>query len=124
MSTKLVRFLGRLGVVWEDKWLISWWVTSTVLIVLQFALIAYFYQVLPGKVPLFYSLRWGEGQLVSPLSLFLVPSFAFLVLFLSIFLLAPVVKNKKFLVMLLGIFCFLVSFLGTIAVAKIISLVI
>lgn len=38
--------------------------------------IVWFKDVLPAKVPMFYSLPWGQSQLVSPNTLFLLPILA------------------------------------------------
>ncbi|RJP47742.1 MAG: hypothetical protein C4584_00055 [Armatimonadetes bacterium] len=51
-------------------WPITITISSLVFIVSFFA---YFYTALPAKIPLFYSLPWGEAQLVDKNDFYIIP---------------------------------------------------
>lgn len=73
-SDKSVKFAGRL---------------SFLLLVFYFGLFLFTLKRLPPQVPLFYSLPWGEEQLVPTMALFFLPLGIFLIALLN-FLLAMV----------------------------------
>lgn len=58
------------------------------------ALIIGSYNFIPPQIPLLYSLPWGDQQLVSTNTLFLIPGLLFLFLVLN-FLLATIFNNSS-----------------------------
>jgi hypothetical protein len=83
------------------------------------------FSFLPVKIPLFYSLPWGEEQLVNKQLFFILPGLM-LVFSLLNFILAKTIfgKNNHFLPIMICFFSFLLSFLGLITFVKIVFLMI
>lgn len=77
----------------------------TVLLII--ILIWIFFQSLPPKLPLFYSLSWGDNQLVSKQQLFLLPIVLSVIILINTFIVSqlhPLQKVLKRLLMLSLIF--------------------
>lgn len=81
--------------------------------------------LLPEKVPLFYSRPWGEDQLIKKDLLYLVPGFSLFFSLINFFLAERFWRRKNgFLAILLDFFSFLLSFTNTITNLKIIFLLV
>lgn len=75
--------ISTLGVFWQEKvnnHIFRW---NIVFIVAQLALLIFKFNNLPIKVPLYYSLPWGESQLTSASALFILPSFSIIFLLID-----------------------------------------
>jgi len=80
--------------------------------------------LLPEKVPLFYSRPWGEEQLSPNIFLFLIPVLSLFVLFFNFQAIKFLFKKNKRLLFLITVgFSLLFSILGTTALCKIIFLI-
>jgi len=79
-----------------------------------------FYRQLPPQVPLFYSLPWGERQLVSPSTLLFLPSLSLVILVINV-LISRFLMAYSFLVNVLFWSGTLFSFLALIDLIKIIT---
>lgn len=79
---------------------------------------------LPPELPLYYSLPWGEEQLVNPLGLLILPLSSFFIFILN-FSLASLFLGKKepWLTRILILTATIFSFLSTWALIKIIFLI-
>src|SRR3989344_7887566 len=75
---------------------------------------------LPPQVPLWYTLPWGENQLTSPQSLWLIPISLSVFLVLNTLFSTLVLKEKGFLTNLLNWQGVLISLLGLVALWRII----
>ncbi len=94
------------------------------IIIASFIILGVTLRVLPPLVPLYYSLPWGEEQLVRTSQLFILP-FTTLLVFIINFLLILFVANKDRFITLLILWgnCF-IALIGAITLFKIILLVI
>lgn len=94
------------------------------LILLAFIYLSLRFSLLPSKVPLWYTLTWGESQLASPGFLWLIPSGMFVVFSINYFLGVFLFKSNSFLTALISWHSLLVSILGLIALWRIVVLAI
>lgn len=78
---------------------------------------------LPLELPLFYSLPWGEEQLGAPFELLILPIFSLLFMLLNLLLATYVFLEEPLLARILSLAGLGVSFLGIIALIRIILLV-
>lgn len=94
-----------------------------IILILSFILLGVTFKRLPPLVPLYYSLPWGEEQLVRSDQLFIIP-FSMLVVFITnLIIILTIVKKDRFLTLLVlwGV-CFF-SLMGIITLVKIVFLV-
>lgn len=115
--------LSHLGKFWQEKanhvvlrWNILFVIFSIGFLILKF-------NSLPPQVPLYFSLPWGESQLSSASSLFLLPSFSIVISIVNNLLAALLFRSQILFSRLLIIFSLLFSLLSTIALINIIYLV-
>lgn len=73
--------IANLGEFWQQSFNSKFFRWNLIFITAQLVLIVWQFGNLPQQVPFYYSLPWGESQLVSASTLFLVPTFS-IVLFL------------------------------------------
>jgi hypothetical protein len=95
---------------------------SLLLILAQLGIILLKRTSLPEKVPFFYSRPWGQDQLATADTLFLLPLFSFIILSLSL-VLKKLLKDEDFLSWLSRCFALLFSFLAGVTLFKIIFLI-
>jgi len=95
---------------------------NLLLVITESSLIFLKRDFLPKKVPLFYSRPWGEDQLATKDSLFILPLLS-LVLLVIAWQSARLLKTKEFMAYLINGFAILFSFLATITLIKIIFLI-
>lgn len=115
--------IANLGQFWQQSFNSKFFRWNLAFITIQLALIVWQFGNLPEQVPLYYSLPWGESQLVSASTLFLVPTFS-IVLFLINHLFAIGFSKKNPLLSQLLIFASLIiSFFFLITLIKIVFLV-
>lgn len=94
-----------------------------IIVTLSFVMLGISLRALPPLIPLYYSLPWGEEQLVRSNQLFIIP-FAMLFVFIVnfIFILFIVNKDKFITLLVLWANCFF-ALIGAITLFKIIVLV-
>ena len=112
-----------LGSFWQEKinhHLFRW---NLLLIIFQLTLLIFKFNSLPGQVPLYYSLPWGEGQLASAVSLFLLPTFSIIILLLNNLIATFFFKTIPLFSRLLTVFSLVFSFLSSISLTRIIYLI-
>ena len=113
-----------LGKFWQERInsIIFRW--TLVLIIFQIAYLIFILNALPPQIPLYYSLPWGESRLTSFTSLFLLPLYSIIVLFIDSFLAMIYSRKIKVIGQLLMIFCLIFTLFATISLLKSVSLVI
>lgn len=112
-----------LGNFWQEKinrHFLRW---NLLLIIFQLIFLLIKFNDLPKQVPLYYSLPWGEGQLAAAASLFLLPTFSIMVLLLNNLIATFFLKTIPLFSHLLIIFSLIFSFLASISLVRIISLI-
>lgn len=92
-------------------------------LIIQLLIWLFFWKKLPSQVPLFYSRPWGVKQLVSPITLTLLPILSLLVTLINFFLSSTFLSGQKLAGRLLAIFAALFNFLCLVTLLKIIILV-
>jgi len=115
--------LTNLGRLWLEKAISKLIFASISLILLQIGIVVLSLPQLPPKVPLFYSLPWGESQLAPFPYLFLLPILSFSFLLLNTLLAVVFLEKKKFLSTCLTITSTLFSFFSLISLIEIILVV-
>lgn len=70
----------------SDKYLSSSVIVSIISVFVIITLFAYYYPALPSRLPLFYSLSWGESQLVAKQQFFLLPTVLVLINVVNMFI--------------------------------------
>lgn len=121
--SNIIQSLSNLGQFWQEKTnghILRW---NLLFIGLQVSLLAWKFTSLPPQVPLYYSLPWGESQLTSASSLFLLPTFSIVSLFIDNLFAVSFFKNQPLLSRLLTIIALIVSFLFTITLFQIVFLI-
>ncbi len=115
--------LSYLGKFWQEKanqvvfrWNIFFIIFSIGFLILKFS-------SLPSQVPFYFSLPWGESQLTSASTLFLLPTFSIIIATINNLLAAYISRTQTLFSRLLVIFSLLFSFLSTVALVNIIFLV-
>ena len=116
--------IANLGQFWQQSFNSKFFRWNLIFITIQLTLLIWQFGNLPQQVPLYYSLPWGELQLVSASTLFLIPTLS-IVLFLVNHLFAIGFSKKNPLLSQLLIFTSLaVSFFFLTTLLKIIFLVV
>lgn len=116
--------LSTLGQFWQEKSngrIFQW---NLVFIIAQVAYIIFRLNDLPPQVPLYYSLPWGESQLASANSLFILPSSSLVFLFINNLLAVFYLNTHSLMSRLLIIFSLIFSGLSLITLIQIINLII
>ena len=114
--------LSELGNFWQKTTSRRLFLLALGLIVFQSLLIIFYLDSLPPQLPLFYSLPWGQSQLASPQYLYLLPLTSLIVLFVDVFFILFLAKQKLLSVILLISSLFYI-FLVTYSLINILNLV-
>lgn len=121
---KIFAPLAHLGQFWQQSFNSKFFRWNLIFIVIQLVVLIWQFGNLPQQVPLYYSLPWGELQLVSVSTLFIIPTLS-IVLFIVNHLFAIGFSQKNPLLSNLLIFTSLiVSFFFLLTLLKIIYLVV
>lgn len=112
-----------LGHFWQEKINNQFFRWNLILIIFQLGLLFFKFNDLPQQVPLYYSLPWGEEQLASAASLFLLPTFSIVVLLFNNLIATIFFKTIPLFSRLLVIFSLIYSLLSTISLIRIILLI-
>lgn len=115
--------MRRLFLLWQDKASSLGVKFSLVFLLLALGYLFITFHRWPPEVPLFYSRPWGEEQLANSDFLWLLPSGALLIAFLNISLAAFLIEEFPFLARILAWSTTLISFLASIAIFKIVTLI-
>jgi len=115
--------ISTLGLFWQEKFnrLIFRW--NIVLIIAQLGLIFWKFNNLPDQVPLFYSLPWGESQLGSASTLFLLPTFSIVLLLVDNLFASFFLKTQTLLARLLVVTSLVFSIFSFITLFQIVNLI-
>lgn len=87
-------------------------------------LILFSWSFLPPQVPFFYSLPWGEEQLVRPAMLFLLPGLGLVIFFINSSISAFLPKEEKLMKQILMIAFLVFNFLSLVTLIQIVRLII
>lgn len=98
---------------------------TAIIIPLVFALITFltillFFGSLPAKLPLFYSLPWGENQLASHNQFFIIPATILLITLINLCLAYQLHQTQNFFKLVLYFSFIILSFILTISFIKIV----
>jgi hypothetical protein len=114
--------IGLLGKIWQQKSNHKIFIWNIIFIAFQLLFLIFRFNALPDQLPLYYSLPWGESQLASTASLFLLPTFSIVFLLINHLLATFFVHNIKIFSRLLILTSFIFSLFSSITIFKIITL--
>lgn len=104
-----------------SKKLFLWLGLSPLLISLIIAIIILsLFKLLPPKLPLFYSLPWGEGQLATPQQFLIIPASIIIVTLLNLVISGQLHEQQTFFKRMLLISSITITLILTISFVKII----
>lgn len=115
--------ISLLGNFWQEKINSHFFRWNLLLIIFQIAILIFKFNDLPQQVPLYYSLPWGDEQLASTASLFLLPTFSIIILLINNLIATFFFKTIPLFSRLLVIFSLVFSFLSSISLTRIILLI-
>jgi len=114
---------SRLGEFWQEKSNSNIFRWNLIFIIVQIAFLVWKFGDLPLQVPLYYSLPWGESQLASASSLFLLPTFSIILLLINHLFALPFSKTIPLLSSLLISVSLIASLFFLITLVEIVSLI-
>ncbi|MFA6184684.1 MAG: hypothetical protein WCT51_04360 [Candidatus Shapirobacteria bacterium] len=112
-----------LGNFWQEKINSQFLRWNLFLIIFQIVILFFKFNNLPQQVPLYYSLPWGEEQLASTTSLFLLPTFSIIILLINNLIATFFFKSIPLFSRLLVFFSLVFSLLAAISLTRIILLI-
>lgn len=122
--SSLFNQISALGQFWQDKtnsrifkWNISF-------IIFQLSFLVWKFKDLPHQIPLYYSLPWGESQLTSASTLFILPTLSIVLLLINHLFAISFSQKIPLLSQLFVITSFIVSLFFLITLLKIVILII
>lgn len=115
--------LSHLGQFWQQKTNSKIFRWNLIFIIVQVSLLAWKFNSLPPQVPLYYSLPWGESQLASASSLFILPTISIVLLLINHLFSISLTKTSQLLSRFLLVISLIVSFFSLISLLKIVSLI-
>lgn len=103
---------------------VVFWATALSLlgVVITLAFFAQAFIDLPTQLPLFYSLPWGEGQLVPTVHLIILPSLAILITLINLLVCWHLHQSQYMLKRMIAIFSASLSLLLTLSAIRILFL--
>lgn len=107
----------------KDKTIRIGFQLSLLFLIVQLAILVFFWDKLPPQVPLLYSRPWGEEQLISPVGLFIPPIISFLIIIVNSIAATLIPGEEKLASQLLVLFAAVFSFLCFITIFKIVTLI-
>jgi len=122
MSSSL-KIISLFGVFWQEKVNNLFFRWNIIAILVQFALLFLKLNDLPPQLPLFYSEPWGESQLVSASTIFLLPILSLAVILINHFLAALFHSQYRLFSRILIIISLVYSLFSLISLWQIIFLV-
>lgn len=122
---RLLNFLiskDELRLIFQDKFF-SWTIKiSLFLIILQTAILFFFWKRIPPEVPFFYSRPWGEEQIAGKEFLFVAPFCLLVFTLVNMWLVGIFFQKEKLLGRIFVFTHILIDFLFTVSFFKILSL--
>jgi hypothetical protein len=118
-SQKIIKVIPQ--AIWQDNLSRRGIATAVFLWLAGLLLLVFFWLRLPPQVPLFFSLPWGEEQLVSPISIFLLPGGVITVILINL-LCAIFLSREKLILRALCSGSAICAFLGLYAIIKILEI--
>lgn len=115
--------IGSLGKFWQEKsnhHIFRW---NLIFIGGQLVLLFFKFNTLPSQVPFYYSLPWGESQLASASTLFILPMFSIIFLLIDHLLATFFLNNIKIFSHLLVVTSLVFSAFSLITLFHIISII-
>jgi len=117
-------FLSNLGKIWILKPTKKPLALAIISTLIEVGIIIFFFSRFPPKIPLFYSLPWGEKQLTGPITLFLLPGLSIGITGVNTTLATLLLEKRRFLSVCLVWVSFLFSLLALTTLIKITLLII
>lgn len=114
---------SHLGQFWQEESNSKVFRWNLIFIILQVIFLILKFGDLPSQVPLYYSLPWGESQLASVSTLFLLPTFSIFLLFINHLFAITFSKTIPLLSRLLVFISLIVSLFFLITLLKIVILI-
>ena len=124
MKSFLANLFGSLGKIWFDRAIAAQIRISILLVLSQLGIIIFSYPKLPPEIPLFFSRPWGESQLVQPLLLIILPVFSLVFIIVNSLIASMFLDKETFLSQILTFGGVLFATFNTIALIKIVLLMI
>lgn len=87
-------------------------------------IILFSWKGLPPRLPIFYSMPWGETYLGAKAAIWVLPAFSLLILVINLVFMNFFVKNNVFLGRILAVAIFLCAFLAIYDLVKIIYILV
>ena len=123
MKTFLANLFSGLGKIWFQKTIAKQIRITLGLILIQVAIIIFFFPKLPPEIPLFFSQPWGKAQLAQPYLLIIFPVFSLVFLITNSLLATLFLEGEVLLSKILVFGSSLFTVFTLIALIKIIILV-
>jgi hypothetical protein len=108
--------------IYRDKFIVSATIATIVLVGLSFLLLFFSLDRLPYQVPLFYSLPWGDRQIVQRELLAILPFFSIVSYFISVILSLILSKEEGLFSRILYFTSFVFTLLSIITLFRIVLL--
>lgn len=115
--------IGSLGKIWQEKsnhQIFRW---NLIFIGGQLVLLFFKFNTLPSQVPFYYSLPWGESQLTSASTLFILPMFSIIFLLINHLLATFFLNHIKIFSHILLVTSLIFSAFSLITLFRIISII-
>lgn len=103
----------------QDKVILLPIIASLLSVLLVSLIFLIFYKKLPERLPLFYSLPWGEAQLITKEQFFLLPAVLFLITLINSFLVSQLHSLQFVLKRMLAVSVVLINLIILISAFKI-----
>ncbi|MDD4106415.1 MAG: hypothetical protein PHX84_00515 [Candidatus Shapirobacteria bacterium] len=116
--------IANLGRFWQQSFNSVFFRWNLIFVFIQLIVLIWQFGNLPQQVPLYYSLPWGESQLVSASTLFLIPTLSIVLFFVNHLFAIGYSEKNPLLSKLLILNSLLVSFFFLFTLLKIIYLVV
>lgn len=104
----------------QDQVNLAFFLSSVIFIFFALIFILINFSRLPSKIPLFYSLAWGEGQLATTVQIFILPLIATLILLINLVISWHLHKTQTILKRIVGLSSAMISFMILLTCIKII----
>jgi hypothetical protein len=115
--------LSDLGKFWQEKANAKIFKWNLFFIVLQISFLFWKFSSLPPEVPLYYSLPWGQSQLSSASSLFILPTISLVLLLINHLFAISLAKTSILLSRLLVVVSLIFSLLSLITILQIVYII-
>ena len=121
--TNIFQPLSNLGKFWQEKTNARIFRLNLIFILSQIGFLFWKFNTLPPQVPLYYSLPWGQSQLASASSFFILPTLSLTLLLINHLFAISLNKTSHLLSQFLLVISLIFSLLSLITLVLIIYLV-